>query len=68
MRASEHAPRDPSRVLERRHTQRAFPKALLPAKVTARFTLLSGDDWREKLAEEIGEPEVAERLRAYIDT
>ena len=43
-------------------------KALLPAKVTARFTLLSGDDWREKLAEEIGEPEVAERLRAYIDT
>ena len=30
-------------------------------------TLLSGDDWREKLAEEIGEPEVAERLRAYID-
>ena len=43
-------------------------KALLPAKVTERFTLLSGDDWREKLAEEIGEPEVAERLRAYIDT
>ena len=44
------------------------PCPLLPAKVTERFTLLSGDDWREKLAEEIGEPEVAERLRAYIDT
>ena len=41
-------------------------KALLPAKVTERFTLLSGDDWREKLAEEIGEPEVAERLRAHV--
>ena len=36
-------------------------KLVLPSRVTARFTLLRGDDWRETLAEKLG-PSVAERL------
>ncbi len=39
-------------------------KLVLPAAVTARFTILNGDDWRERLAEELG-PTVAARLPEY---
>ena len=30
-------------------------RLVLPRRVTARFTLLSGDDWLERLAEELSE-------------
>lgn len=39
----------------------AIARALLPSKVTERFTLFTGDDWRERLEEELG-PTVAARL------
>ena len=40
-------------------------KLLLPRKVTERFVLLTGDDWQERLAEELG-PRVAGRVGPYL--
>ena len=37
---------------------------LLPRRVTERFTLMGGDDWRVRLESELP-PEVVERLRDY---